>query len=109
MAKFRIDKTEPRPDGSGDIAWDVWAVDDNDLVIGPHMTVLTSYQETQAALSSGNPAVALKELLVANASAGWDNDELDLAAANNMNAITVDTELDEFIDGVGGYPLTFSL
>ena len=28
---------------------------------------------------------------------------------NGWRALTVDGELDNFIDGVGGYPLTFSL
>ena len=108
--QYRIDKTEPRTDGSGEIAWDIWAVDDNNLVIpGKHMTILTPYLETQAALDAPNPAVALKALLVEHAGAGWDDDALTAIVAANVNAETVDGELDDFIDGVGGYPLTFSL
>ena len=108
--KYRIDSTEPRTDGSGEIAWDIWAVDDNDLVIpGKHMTILTPYVETQAALDAPSPATALKALLVEHAGAGWDDDALSAIVAANVNAETVDGELDDFIDGVGGYPLTFSL
>lgn len=110
MAKFRIDGTEPRPDGSGDIAWDIWAVDDNDLVIpGKHMTILTPYLETQVALTPPDVGDKLKALLVAHAGAGWDDDTLSAIVAANLNAATVDGELDNFIDGVGGYPLTFAL
>ena len=110
MPKYRIDATEPRTDGTGEIAWDIWAVDDNDLVIpGKHMTILTPYVETQAALVPPNVANKLKALLVEHAGAGWDNDTLSAIVAANVNAATVDGELDEFVDGVGGYPLTFSL
>ena len=77
MPKYRIDSTEPRTDGSGDIAWDLWAVDDDDLVIpGKHMTILTPCEETQDALESANPAAALKALLIENAGDGWDDDAL---------------------------------
>ena len=108
--KYRIDATEPRTDGTGEIAWDIWAVDDNDLVIpGKHMTILTPYVETQEALTPPNVGNKLKVLLVAHADAGWDNDTLSAIVAANVNAATVDGELDEFVDGVGGYPLTFSL
>ena len=110
MPQYRIDRTEPRTDGSGEIAWDIWAVDDNDLVIpGKHMTILTPYDETQVALTPPNVGNKLKALLVAHVDAGWDNDTLSAIVAANINAATVDAELDDFIDGVGGYPLTFSL
>ena len=109
MPNYRIDSTKPRMDGSGEITWDIWAVDDNGLALGPHKDVLTPYAETQAALNAPNPAVALKALLVEHAGTGWSTDSLTEYEIANINAFNVDAELDDFIDGVGGYPLTFSL
>ena len=110
MAKYRLDSTEARTDGSGEIAFDIWALDDGDLVIpGKHVTVLVPYDEVVTALASGNPAAALKAALVAHAPAGWDSSTLDDAVAANENAATVDVALDAFVDGVGGYPVSFSL
>lgn len=109
MAKYRLDRTEPRQDGSGQIAWDIWAVDDNDLVIpGKHTTVLTPYDETQVALTPPGVANKVKALLVKYFPAtGWDNDSLNQEVANNENATTVDQDVDDFVDSVGGYPVTF--
>ena len=109
MANYRIESTTARTDGSGEISWDIWAVDDDGLALGPHKDVLTPHDETLVALNSANPAQALKALLVEHAGAGWDVDALTEFELANINAATVDGVLDEFIDGVGGYPLTFSL
>ena len=110
MAKYRIDAIEPRDDGSGNIAWDIWALDDDDLVIpARHKMILTPYDETQDAIEGGDVANALKALLVKYASTGWDNESLDGITAENLNAVTVDAAVDEVIDGFGGLPLTFAI
>ena len=114
MAKYRIDSTEPRTDGTGLVAFDVWALDDNDLVIpGKHVTILCPYDEVQAVLNA-SPAAAklaeLKAMLLRNRPAdGWDDDALSEAVANNTNAATVDDSFDDLIATVGGYPYSFDL
>ena len=108
MAKYRCDQIEARTDGSGMVAWDVWAIDDDGNVIpGKHKTVLTPWDETQTALSTG--ASALKVLLVKYAAGGWDNDALNDEVAMNLNSANVVTQLEEFVDGVGGFPVEFNL
>ena len=110
MPKVRLDRTEPRVDGSGEIAFDIWAIDDDDLVIpGKHVTILVPYDEVQDALNAGNPAAAMKAVLLAHAPGGWANDALSQVVAANLNAATVDADVDAFIGQVGGYPVTFSL
>ena len=106
--KYRCDSVESRMDGSGEIAWDVWALDDSDNIIpGKHVTVLTPWEETQTALAGG--ALALKALLVKYAPSGWDNDALSEVVAANLNSESVVSGIDDFIEGVGGYPVEFSL
>ena len=114
MAKYRIDSTEPRTDGTGMIAFDVWALDDDDLVIpGKHATILCPYVEVQAVINATPAAAkleALKQMLIRNRPDGtWDSDALTLAIANNLNAADVDSDFDDLLGTVGGYPYTFSL
>ena len=114
MAKYRIDSTEPRTDGTGMIAYDVWALDDDDLVIpGKHVTILCPYDEVQDVLNATPAAAkleALKQMLIRNRPAdGWDDDALQEAVANNTNAATVDENFDDLIDTAGGYPYSFEL
>lgn len=109
MPKYRLTQTEPRNDGSGMIAWDIWATDDDGLLIpGKHMTILTPYDETQEALDGPAVGAKLIALLKANLpQTGWDNDSLSAIVAANENAKAVDSNLDDFIDGAGGYPIDF--
>ena len=110
MAKYRIDKTEPRNDGSGKIAWDIWALDDDELVIpGKHATVLTPYDETNDALDSPKPGVELRKLLIKYKPDGWDNTSLDEDDAANKNAQIVDGDLNAYVESkLGGFPVTFN-
>ena len=106
--KYRCDKVESRSDGSGEIAWDIWAIDDGGLVIpGRHCTVLTPAADTQLALDSG-PA-SLKALLVDFAPSGWDDVALDERVTANLTSITIAESIDAFVAGIGGYPVEFSL
>ena len=114
MPKYRIDQTEAATDGSGNVAFDVWALDDNDNVIpGKHVTVLCPHEEVDEVIAQPTNAqklAALKAMLLKNRPAdGWDNDELSRYVAANINAADADADFDELIDGVGGYPLSFSL
>ena len=114
MAQYRITQTEPRTDGSGDVAFDVWALDDDGLVVpGKHVTILCPYSEVQDVLDATPAAAkleALKQMLIRNRpTTGWDNDALTEVIANNLNAATVDDEFDALIDTAGGYPYSFSL
>ena len=108
MPKVRVDRVTITSDGTGNIAWDVWAVDDDDLVIpGRHMTVLTEAGATLDALNAANPAQALRAVLKANAPSGWDNDALSRRVAANLNSAMVTGLLNEFVQGIGGLPITF--
>jgi len=114
MAKYRIDSTEPRTDGTGMVAYDVWALDNDDLVIpGKHITILCPYDEVQDVLDATPAAAkleALKQMLIRNRPAtGWDNDALSEVIANNLNAAAVDVDFDDLIDTAGGYPYSFSI
>ena len=106
--KYRCDKVESRSDGSGEIAWDIWAIDDGGVIIpGRHCTVLTPAADTQLALDSG-PA-SLKALLVDFAPSGWDDVALDERVTANLTSITIAESIDAFVAGIGGYPVEFSL
>ena len=108
MPKFRIDNTEPAQDGSGDILYDIWAIDDDDLVIpGKHITVRCPYLEVQEvvdATPASQKLKKLKDMLIRNKPAsGWDNDDLAEFVANNKNAKIVDEEFDSLIASANDY------
>jgi len=114
MPKFRIDRTEPAQDGTGDIIYDVWALTDDDpplVVPGKHAGIRCPYAEVQV-VNNTTPNSAklkeLKEMLIRNKT-GWSENELAEHIANNANAKIVDDEFDIIIDGVGGYPFDFDL
>ena len=110
MAKYSIAAVEPTKDGSGNIAWDVWALDDDGLVIpGRHKTVLTPYDEAQEAITGGGVLDKVKALLLKYAGPEWDNVTLDGMTAENLNAVTVDAEIDAVVASAGGYPFVFDL
>jgi len=110
MAKYSIESVEPTRDGSGNIAWSVWARDDDGLVIpGRHKTVLTPYDETQDAISGAGVLDKVKTLLLKYAGPGWDNVTLDGMTAENLNAVTVDADIDALVEASGGYPFEFDL
>jgi len=72
MAKYSIAAVEPTKDGSGNIAWDVWALDDDGLVIpGRHKTILTPYDEAQDAITGAGVLDKVKALLLAHAGPAW--------------------------------------
>ena len=115
MAKWRLDQTEPRNDGSGSVAFDIWGLDDNDNPIpGRHTTVLLDADDIQAALdlpTNQQTNQQMKELIAAQLNdAEWSNEALDQIVLDNENAATVDGNLDIYIDSeIGGYPVTFTL
>ena len=110
MAKYSIEAVEPTKDGSGNIAWDVWALDDDDLVIpGRHKTILTPYAEAQDAITGGGVLDKVKTLLLKYAGPAWDNVTLDGMTAENLNAVTVDAAIDAVVDATGGYPFKLDL
>ena len=110
MPKYRLTQVEARQDGSGGIAWDIWAIDDEGGVIpGKHMTILTPHPETHTALSGGGVPAKLKALLKKYLpDKGWDNSALVQTVAENDGAESVRQELSDFVDGMGGYPIDFS-
>lgn len=110
MPKVKVDRIAKTLDGTSQIAWDIWALDDEGLVIpGRHMTVLTDAAETLVALNSAQPASALRQLLVANAPAGWDNDALSERVAANLNSATATEVVSTFVqENLGGFPVTFN-
>ena len=111
MAKYKLSKTEPRNDGSGMITWEVWALDDDGLVIpGKHADILTPYDETQEALNAPNPGAALRKLLIKYLPAqGWSNSDLDKDDAANKNAATVNEAVGAYVTGnLGGFPVVFN-
>ena len=105
MAKYSIAAVEPTRDGTGNIAWDVWALDDDGLVIpGRHKTILTPYAEAQKAVTGTGVLNKVKALLLQYAGPEWDNVTLDGMTAENLNAVTVDAEIDAVWAAAGGYP-----
>lgn len=112
MPKFRVEDTVPTQDGSGDIIYHVWALDDDDLVVpGRHTDIRCPYTEVQV-VNDTTPNSAklneLKSMLIRNKT-GWTEDEIVEHIANNVNAKTVDDEFDVSVESVGGYPLDFEL
>ena len=88
MAKWRLDQTEPRTDGSGEIAFDIWGLDDNDNPIpGRHTTVLVDALEIQTALNlptSQEINARMKELIAAELDAAiWSDEVLDQVVISN--------------------------
>ena len=108
MPKIRVDKVSLTLDGTGKLAWDAWAVDDEDVVIpGRHMTILTDAGETLDALNDASPLLALEALLRANVPIGWTDKALSERIAANLNSATVTGLLNEFVQGISGYPISF--
>ena len=116
MAKYRLNETEPRPDGSGEIAWQIQAVnDEGEALPSKHMTILTPAEDVAVALAGPQVGAKLIEVLKANLpEEGWDSDALDEAVeelilfkAANALAAAVDSDLDTFIGTAGGYPIDF--
>ena len=110
MAKYSIESVEPSKDGTGNIMWSVWALDDDGLKIpNRHKTILTPYDEAQDAITGGDILGKVKTLLLSYAGPGWDNVTLDGMTAENLNAVTVDAEIDAVVANAGGYPFEFDL
>jgi len=89
MAKYRCDQIDARIDGSGNVRFDVWALDADGVIIpGRHKDVLVPSGELMAALQliGGAKIAAVKALLVNYAGPGWDNDDLDAVAFANLQA-----------------------
>jgi hypothetical protein len=115
MAKWRVDKTEAREDGSGDVQFEVWGLDDEGAPIpGKHTWIDIDADELQAALDMPtNPQrnTAIKALIAAQLNdAEWGSAALDEVILANARAAEVDENLDTLVDGsFGGYPVTFNL
>jgi len=115
MAKWRVDATEPRTDGSGNVQFEIWGLDDTDEPIpGKHTWVDIDADELQAALdlpTNGERNTAIKALIAAQLdSATWSPEALDEVILANTNAADVDANLDALVDGsFGGYPVIFTL
>ncbi len=114
MAKWRLDGSEPRTDGTGAIALDIWGLDDdNNVIPGRHTTILLDAQAVQDALDlSTNPErnAALKALVEAQLDqAQWSNAALDQVVIDNALAASVDANLDAHVAGLGDYPISFTL
>ena len=118
MAKYRCNSTEPRNDGSGDIAWQIQAITDDDppvIIPGRHATFLTPAVEVQAILDgpASQRGPKLIALLKANVpSTGWEGEDLDDLVNINTETALTDDNLDTFIESAnpsvpGGYPIEF--
>ena len=116
MAKWRLDFSEPRNDGTGQIALDIWGVEDDGStpIPGKHTTVLVDGGGVQDALDlSTNAATnaAIKALIAAELpDAEWSDEALDAIILANAEAVVVDSNLDGYVDTeLSGYPVAFSL
>ena len=107
MAKYRIDKTIPTNDGSGNLAWHLSALGDDGTVL-PRMTtiILTPFAEVQAAIDDPNPSAALKALLALYAPAAWLPAAIDAKVVANVASLGTKEELDNIITA---YPYTFDV
>ena len=101
MAKYRCDQIDPRIDGTGDVRFDVWALDDDGVIIpGKHKDVLVPNAELMAALQLIGAArtAAVKNLLVTYAGPDWDNAGLDAIALANLMAEQAAAAMLEWIE-----------
>ena len=117
MARYRLSSTEARVDGSGEIKFEVWALNDDSELIGPHIEIPIPASVVDAAIGGPTPGASLVAALREYAPVGWSNEELDEAAvekaakdAANENAAAVDVELDAYIVDTfpPGYPVDFN-
>jgi len=117
MARYRLTQTEPRVDGTGDIMFDVWGLnDDGEILPSKHINILVPASEVQSALAGSSPGPDLRAALIANAPVGWSGEELEEAAeqyaedtAANENARAIDGMLDDYVvSDLGGYPVEFN-
>jgi len=115
MAKWLLQQTEPRNDGSGNIQFEIWGVEDDGekKIPGKHTWVDISAAEVDAALALPTNAQIgneLKRLIGLELDeADWSEEALDTVIIANENAFTVDAELDTLIETeFGGYPRVFS-
>ncbi len=100
--KLRIDSVEPRNDGSGKVAFDVWALETvtidgqtSDVVIpSRHMTVLLNSSEVKAAMALpvAQRVPQIKTLLL-NAVHEFQKSELDAVVAANKASTEASTLL----------------
>lgn len=114
MAKWRLSSTEPRTDGSGDVTFEVWGVDDAGNVIpGKHADILideTAIRQALALPTNAQRNAALKTLVAAEMPDDWLNDALDAIVAANLAALEANGALDTYVAAsLGGYPVNFSL
>lgn len=114
-SKWKLINTEARNDGTGDVAFEIVAInsDGNDIP-GRHTTVLIAGADimtvaNNVALTTNQKAQAIKALIAAKLPNEWLVDALDATVAANILAVEADAKMDLLANVFGGYPVTFSL
>jgi hypothetical protein len=99
MAVFKCTTIEARLDGSGDIAYDIWACDNDGIEIpGRHKTIVVPGAEVRAAealVSDKLRNAEHKRLLQVYAGPGWDDATLTSIIATNKEANEIATSVNE--------------
>ena len=115
MAKWLLQDTEPRNDGSGDIKFEIWGIEDDGVtkIPGKNTEILIASSDVDAALALSTTAQignALKELIASELDeATWSEATLDAIIIANESSATVDAALDAKIEvDFGGYPRVFT-
>lgn len=114
MAKWILSKNNPVLDGSGHIAFDIMAADDNgDPIGGKHTTILLDADRILAALDLGvNSEInaALKGLVKERLPIEWMEEILTEIIQINQTTLQADVDLDAYVaDVLGGFPITFNV
>ena len=114
-SKWKLINTEPRNDGTGEVAFELVAIDtDNNDIPGRHTTVLIAGADimtiaNNGALTTIQKAAAVKALVAAKLPPEWLVNALDATVAANALAVSADVKIDLLATLFGGYPVTFTL
>jgi len=107
---------EARNDGSGKVAVEIWAIDDNGAQIpARHQTILLDadgIQQAKAAPTKAQQVAAMKALIAAELEdATWGNDALEAVLAQNAESVAAVEAFEDWRENELGidYPISFTL
>ena len=108
MSKYRVNDINPTNDGSGDVTYDISALDDADEPL-PNRRVFIRVPAAEVAAAEAEPTVtaknaAHKALLVQYAPDGWSSADIDEDVTNNLAA----KEASDLVNARFSFPVTIS-
>ena len=110
MAKYRCDAVTTTDDGSGNVRFDVLVLDDEGSEINNGgFSSFVPFDLVSEALAGANSANSLKNLVMQYGPKRFrDKNIANLLMANDNAALATD-EVNSFVDGIGGLPVSFNL